>query len=222
MNTIAVLKLNGVDAKEHAVFQELARVKHYFEKIKSAETSGPAKRKLDGAAATRFISRALVSHSSIATAYGALISLKAGNDKHDGEMPNKLVQDQRNAQNKNPPISHPYSSSLESKSPRKRMATDALSTSSSSAFSSHAQAKNEELVDVAESNQLSIIPQEGIVETTRRRSRPAELSTTAAASQSPRVGKRAKESIKGGHRKKKSTKVPRDGKDVFNDLLSRS
>nr|KAK5448780.1 hypothetical protein LTR18_001868 [Exophiala xenobiotica] len=32
------LKLHGVDAKEHAVFRELTRVKQYFEKIKTAET----------------------------------------------------------------------------------------------------------------------------------------------------------------------------------------
>ncbi|KAI1610656.1 Sas10/Utp3/C1D family-domain-containing protein [Exophiala viscosa] len=31
------LKLQGVDAKEHAVFRELARVRQYFEKIKNAE-----------------------------------------------------------------------------------------------------------------------------------------------------------------------------------------
>src|SRR5258708_35270816 len=34
------LRLNGVDAKSHPVFQELARVKEYFGKIKTAETAG--------------------------------------------------------------------------------------------------------------------------------------------------------------------------------------
>ncbi|KAI0883837.1 Sas10/Utp3/C1D family-domain-containing protein [Annulohypoxylon maeteangense] len=31
------LRLNGVDAKEHAVFKELTRVRQYFDKIKNAE-----------------------------------------------------------------------------------------------------------------------------------------------------------------------------------------
>lgn len=54
------LRLNGVDAKEHAVFRELTRVKEYFAKIKSAE-AGPAQRNttLDKDAAARFIRQGL-------------------------------------------------------------------------------------------------------------------------------------------------------------------
>ncbi|KAJ0123184.1 exosome-associated family protein [Diaporthe amygdali] len=33
----SALRLNGTDAKEHAVFKELARVRQYYEKIKKAE-----------------------------------------------------------------------------------------------------------------------------------------------------------------------------------------
>lgn len=34
----ASLRLNGVDAKNHAIFTELTRVRQYFEKIKKVET----------------------------------------------------------------------------------------------------------------------------------------------------------------------------------------
>ncbi|KAL9099890.1 MAG: hypothetical protein Q9163_004665 [Psora crenata] len=57
------LRLNGIQAKEHPVFQELSRVKIYFEKIKAAESSGSApKQQLDKAAAGRFVKHALVGY----------------------------------------------------------------------------------------------------------------------------------------------------------------
>ena len=59
---VAHLRLNGVDAKRHAIFRELTRVKQYFEKIQSAENV-EAKREnlvLDKSAAGRFIKHALV------------------------------------------------------------------------------------------------------------------------------------------------------------------
>lgn len=50
------LRANGVDAKEHAVFQELSRVKEYFANIKKAETGSlPRLMTVDKAAAARFI-----------------------------------------------------------------------------------------------------------------------------------------------------------------------
>ncbi|KAI1655962.1 Sas10/Utp3/C1D family-domain-containing protein [Daldinia decipiens] len=50
------LRLNGVEAKEHPVFKELARVRQYFDKIKNIETP-PAKPEhtLNKEAAIRFI-----------------------------------------------------------------------------------------------------------------------------------------------------------------------
>ncbi|KAF2482065.1 Sas10/Utp3/C1D family-domain-containing protein [Neohortaea acidophila] len=64
------LRLHGVDAKAHPVFQELARVKEYFGKIKAAETSGATRphATLDKEAAQRFIRHGL-----------------AGNDRFDRE-----------------------------------------------------------------------------------------------------------------------------------------
>ena len=61
--TIAYLRLNGVQAKEHPVFNELTRVKQYFEKVKDAETGGVKPREnlsLNKQAAGRIIKYALV------------------------------------------------------------------------------------------------------------------------------------------------------------------
>ena len=58
----AFLRLNGVNAKEHPVFRELARVKQYFEKLKAsdpAEDSQPRMR-VDQPAAGRILKHALV------------------------------------------------------------------------------------------------------------------------------------------------------------------
>jgi exosome complex protein LRP1 len=56
------MRLNGVDAKAHAIFTELTRVKQYFDKIQKIE-KGPEEReaKLDTQAAARFIRADLVS-----------------------------------------------------------------------------------------------------------------------------------------------------------------
>lgn len=65
---VAYLRLKGVNAKEHPVFRELTRVKQYFEKIKSAESSSESKREnlsLDKQAAGRIIKHALVRFDSI-------------------------------------------------------------------------------------------------------------------------------------------------------------
>lgn len=61
---IAYLSLHGANAKEHAVFKELTRVRQYFAKIKALETqpeedTKPAM-KLDQQAARRFITHSLV------------------------------------------------------------------------------------------------------------------------------------------------------------------
>ena len=65
MITLALLRINGVNAKEHPVFRELTRVKQYFDKIKAVETSG-AKREnisLNQEAAGRIVKHALVGFS---------------------------------------------------------------------------------------------------------------------------------------------------------------
>ncbi|KAI0119866.1 Sas10/Utp3/C1D family-domain-containing protein [Daldinia grandis] len=50
------LRLNGVDAKEHPIFKELARVRQYFDKIKNIENPpGKPEQTLNKEAAIRFI-----------------------------------------------------------------------------------------------------------------------------------------------------------------------
>ena len=73
------LRLNGIDAKNHPIFQELTRVKHYFDKLKTAEL-GPTKptSKLDKNAAGRFIKAGL-----------------AGNDDYDRQR--KELQERERA-----------------------------------------------------------------------------------------------------------------------------
>jgi exosome complex protein LRP1 len=56
------MRLNGVDAKNHAIFTELTRIKQYFEKIQEIE-KGPEERqtKLNTEASARFLKADLVS-----------------------------------------------------------------------------------------------------------------------------------------------------------------
>jgi len=69
----SALKLNGVDARNHAVFSELTRVKQYFDKIKEAEaTPQQPTVTLNKEAAGRFIKHGL-----------------SGNDKYDRERVQK-------------------------------------------------------------------------------------------------------------------------------------
>ncbi|KAI4236480.1 MAG: hypothetical protein LQ349_002531 [Xanthoria aureola] len=55
------LRLNGIDAREHAVFRELTRVKQYFQKVEDVEKMGSRRENLslDKAAAGRIIKHAL-------------------------------------------------------------------------------------------------------------------------------------------------------------------
>jgi exosome complex protein LRP1 len=60
--TIAALRLNGVETKDHAIFTELTRVKQYFAKIQKIETPAPERENtVDTRAAIRFIRSDLVS-----------------------------------------------------------------------------------------------------------------------------------------------------------------
>ncbi|KAF2838992.1 hypothetical protein M501DRAFT_909905, partial [Patellaria atrata CBS 101060] len=75
------LRLNGTDAKEHPVFEELTRVRQYFEKIKSVEISGQKPNMvLDRQAAGRFIKAGL-----------------SGNDKYDRDRAARQAQEKKAA-----------------------------------------------------------------------------------------------------------------------------
>ncbi|TKA74239.1 hypothetical protein B0A55_05690 [Friedmanniomyces simplex] len=80
----SALRLNGVDAKAHPIFQELNRVKEYFAKIKTAETGG-AKRGtvVNKEAAGRFIRHGL-----------------AGNERYDRERAERVGRERGGAKRK--------------------------------------------------------------------------------------------------------------------------
>ena len=80
------LRLSGVDAKAHPVFQELSRVKEYFNKIKAAESGGAGAKKggrIDKEAAGRFIRAGL-----------------AGNEKFDRERAERGERERAGAKRK--------------------------------------------------------------------------------------------------------------------------
>lgn len=80
----SALRLNGVDAKTHPVFQELNRVKEYFAKIKAAETVGQKRTTtVDKDAAGRFIKHGL-----------------AGNDRYDRERAERQARERNGAKRK--------------------------------------------------------------------------------------------------------------------------
>ena len=78
------LSASGVNAKEHAIFRELGRLKGYFAKIKEVEErgaqAGQPKQRLDVGAATRFIKHGL-----------------AGNEKYDLERAERQAKERARA-----------------------------------------------------------------------------------------------------------------------------
>ncbi|KAI1271000.1 Sas10/Utp3/C1D family-domain-containing protein [Xylaria sp. FL0933] len=71
----SALRLNGVDAKEHPIFKELARVRQYFDKIKNIEFP-PQKpeQSLNKEAAIRFIRADLADNKEINTKLTEMIA----------------------------------------------------------------------------------------------------------------------------------------------------
>jgi exosome complex protein LRP1 len=76
----STLQANGINAKEHPVFAELARLKTYFAKIKSAELGPEPKTRIDKDAAARFIKHGL-----------------AGNEQYDRERAERIAKEKAKA-----------------------------------------------------------------------------------------------------------------------------
>ncbi|KAF7541850.1 hypothetical protein G7054_g360 [Neopestalotiopsis clavispora] len=69
------LRLNGVDAKEHAVFTELKRIRQYFDKIKNIENPPPKpEQSLNKEAAIRFIRADLADNKEVNTKLSEMIA----------------------------------------------------------------------------------------------------------------------------------------------------
>lgn len=77
------LQASGIDAKEHAIFAELGRLKGYFKKIKDAELGPEPKTRIDKDAAARFIKHGL-----------------AGNEKYDAERKERMERERAGARAK--------------------------------------------------------------------------------------------------------------------------
>ncbi|KAL9639103.1 MAG: hypothetical protein Q9164_001134 [Protoblastenia rupestris] len=96
------LRLHGVKAKEHPVFQELTRVKQYFEKIKAAESSSSKPNtQLDKAAAGRFIKHALVGNEK----YDRSEALRLSNIKPESQGREDQVSNKGDLAQKYVPLS---------------------------------------------------------------------------------------------------------------------
>ncbi|KAK0656470.1 Sas10/Utp3/C1D family-domain-containing protein [Cercophora newfieldiana] len=92
------MRLNGVDAKNHAIFTELTRVRQYFDKIQKIENP-PAERenKLNTEVAARFIRSDLADDKQISSKLTELIAkerAKAASkaEKRPAEEPVKAVE----------------------------------------------------------------------------------------------------------------------------------
>lgn len=95
----AYLKINGVDAKEHAVYQELRRVQTYFAKVKEAEESVlKPSMTLNKQAAARMIQHSLVGEKGRIEPTSNV--LKAGNGQSDMTQREKELKERILAQRK--------------------------------------------------------------------------------------------------------------------------
>lgn len=188
----AVLNLNGVNAKEHAVFRELARVKAYFEKIKEAESGGAQNKpnaKLDGAAANRFIKHAL-----------------AGNERHDRERAARQAAEKANAKEKLEELrTNQLANAKDSSKKRKR-----ASASKQDKDTAISPPDAEERPQAPEgASQPETVDDETRIERKKAKKEKREKDKTSGDS---RVSHKTRQ---------KSSKPPKDSKAAFDDLLKR-
>lgn len=100
----SALQASGVNAKDHAVFAELARLKTYFAKIREIEQRGAKPTtKLDVGAAQRFITHGL-----------------SGNDKYDLQRREREAKDRARAALKARQINKKFDNENEEATPKKK------------------------------------------------------------------------------------------------------
>lgn len=120
---IAALRLNGVDAKDHAIFTELTRVRQYFAKIQKIETPTPERdNSVDTRAAIRFIRKDLVRpHVYNSIAAGSTNNQQSDNKEVKDRLTEQLIKEGAKAAER------------ASKSDKKRPAEDEASSQSEAA-----------------------------------------------------------------------------------------
>lgn len=195
-----MLSLNGVNAKEHAVFSELSRVKQYFAKVKEAESGGIQEKpnaKLDGAAANRFIKHAL-----------------AGNDRFDRDRAERQTTEKANAEAKvEEPRSAPKKTAIGKDMSKKRKRSSALQQKDDASQSEDTtrpsahpdQQLRTTVIGSLDSFQNNVVPRERKQTKKAKRERD-KTETNDSSGQKP---------------EKKSSKPPKDSKAALNDLLNR-
>ncbi|KAF2131881.1 hypothetical protein P153DRAFT_364360 [Dothidotthia symphoricarpi CBS 119687] len=104
----STLQASGANAKEHALFPELARLKKYFAKIKEVEERAPGgawekRARVDTGAAARFIKHGL-----------------AGNDRYDAERKERMAREKKRAQEKAKLVNKKFDEEKEEVTPKKR------------------------------------------------------------------------------------------------------
>jgi len=189
----SALKLNGVDARNHAVFTELSRVKQYFDKIKEAEAKPQQPTvTLNKEAAGRFIK------------YGL-----SGNEKYDRERVQKQEKEREVAEQQFVEASSTIGTAGRFRHVGKRKAGDAEEEDL---------VKGEDIEDVQRpmpSSDNKRAKQEEQQEEKQEIS--AEKAERKKEKQKRDKGRREKDV-----KKMKAHTAPRAGSTVFQDLLSRS
>ncbi|KAI4110658.1 MAG: hypothetical protein LQ339_001235 [Xanthoria mediterranea] len=113
------LRLNGIDAREHAVFRELTRVKQYFQKAEDIEKIGSRRENLslDKAAAGRMIKHALT--LALYCASTDKVAGTEGNNQHNANQ-NEQTQNRGQLQVQTLPTGEDISIIKDSQPPEKQ------------------------------------------------------------------------------------------------------
>lgn len=189
------LRMNGVDAKNHAIFQELTRVKHYFDKLKTAET-GPAKptARLDKNAAGRFIKAGL-----------------AGNEEYDRQRKEAQDREKAGAKRKFEDMGERVGSSSRFESTAKKLRAEDGDEAEEDEDADAAPAEEPIDVDDDDSKKKKSHKSDG----SKKSKKKSKLETTDPAS-SPNLSNT--ETIL--PKRQKSSKPPRGANEAFQALLN--
>jgi len=96
---LAALRLSGANAKDHAVFAELTRVRQYFEKIKKIETPPePREKSLNTTAAIRFLKADLVLRTNLPLPYSCADLRQSDNQKIKNKLNEQLAKEKAKAE----------------------------------------------------------------------------------------------------------------------------
>ncbi|KAF2150360.1 C1D-domain-containing protein [Myriangium duriaei CBS 260.36] len=187
------LRLSGVDAKSHPIFSELSRVRAYFQKIKSTESTGPSS-KLDKGAANRFIKHAL-----------------SGNDEYDRKREEAQKSQESGAKRKFDELAERYGKQSRFEGASKRM-KDGEADSETIVTAKATQSRHGDHTTGSGRSGASSAAEEDASSTLRRKPSKGKKYKHTTDAGEPRSSR---------HRQKHSH-PPKDAHQAFQSLLSRS